>query len=91
MASYHKEFKSRVILGEYRTPKLVAWLLKHSGGLLKTQRQAAYVLLGFILFTLIAVPYFFFHISQIVQHPLIYTPASGTESGRGVGANTYYP
>lgn len=32
-------------LSALRTPKMVSWVFKHSGGTLKTERQAAYVLL----------------------------------------------
>lgn len=77
MAFHHKEYKSRTLLGEYQTPKMVLWLLKHSGGLLKTQRQAAYVLFGFILFTIIAVPYLTLNLNGVMQHPSVYAPAPG--------------
>ena len=91
MATHHKEYKSRVILGEYQTPKMVVWILKHSGGLLKTQRQAAYLLFGFVLFTLVAVPYLTLNISGIMQHPSIYAPAPGMMPGRGTDINTSRP
>ena len=70
----HKEYKSRAILGEYQTPKMVLWMLKHSGGILKTQQQAAYVLFFFILFTMVAVPYIVLRASGVIQHPQIYAP-----------------
>lgn len=38
-------YRSRAILGELQAPKMIAWVLRHSGGILKTERQAAYVLL----------------------------------------------
>ena len=75
MAIHHKEYKSRALLGEYRTPQMVIWMLKHSGGLLKTERQAAYMLVGFILFTIIAVPYILLGVIRITEHPSMYGPA----------------
>jgi hypothetical protein len=37
--------RSRVILGNFQKPKLIHWVLRYSSGLIKTERQAAYVLL----------------------------------------------
>ncbi len=39
-------YRSRAILGELQTPKMITWVLRHSGGTLKTERQAAYALLA---------------------------------------------
>lgn len=38
-------YRSRAILGELRAPKMVSWVFRHSGGALKTERQAGYLLL----------------------------------------------
>ena len=37
--------KSRRELG---TPKMVRWTIEHSGGLIRNEKQANYVLLGFV-------------------------------------------
>ncbi len=52
------EFKSRVILGEYRTPGMALWLMKHFPGIVKTERQAGSFLLvitGFVLLAMVGV------------------------------------
>ncbi|PIS17481.1 MAG: hypothetical protein COT59_00480 [Candidatus Nealsonbacteria bacterium CG09_land_8_20_14_0_10_42_14] len=35
------------------TPKIIRWLIKYSGGLIKNERQAFYVILGFIVLAII--------------------------------------
>lgn len=35
------------------TPKIIRWLIKYSGGLIGNEKQAAYVILGFIVFVVI--------------------------------------
>ncbi|MBI4224785.1 MAG: hypothetical protein HY617_00485 [Candidatus Sungbacteria bacterium] len=39
-------YRSRAILGDFRTPKMIVWVMQHSGGALKTERHAAYALLA---------------------------------------------
>lgn len=39
-------YRPRVILGQLQTPAMVSWVFRHSSGMLKTERQAAHVLLG---------------------------------------------
>lgn len=39
-------YRSRAILGDFRTPKMIVWVLRHSGGAIKTERHAAYALLA---------------------------------------------
>ncbi|MDI6603089.1 MAG: hypothetical protein QME57_03170 [Patescibacteria group bacterium] len=34
-------------------PKIVQWLIKYSGGLIKNEKQATYVLLGFVVLAII--------------------------------------
>ncbi|OGZ35500.1 MAG: hypothetical protein A3A94_02650 [Candidatus Portnoybacteria bacterium RIFCSPLOWO2_01_FULL_43_11] len=34
-------------------PKIIQWLIKYSGGLIKNENQAAYVLSGFVVLTII--------------------------------------
>ena len=35
------------------TPKIIQWVIKNSGGLVKNERQASYVLLSFIVLAVI--------------------------------------
>jgi hypothetical protein len=35
------------------TPKMIQWVMKHSGGLVKDEKQANYVLLAFVVVTVI--------------------------------------
>jgi hypothetical protein len=35
------------------TPKIIQWLIKYSGGLIKNERQAAYILIGFVVLAII--------------------------------------
>ena len=47
MEQHHTDnrgFKSRVILGEYRTPRMVVWLMKHFPEFIKNERQGGRVL-----------------------------------------------
>jgi hypothetical protein len=90
MPSHRQEYKSRALLGEYQTPQMVLWVLKHSRGMVKTQRQAAYLLFGFIIFTIIAVPYLTLPLSAVVQHPLISTLMPGAMPTGG-NTNMYQP
>jgi len=34
-------------------PKIIRWLIKYSGGLIRNEKQAAYVIFGFIVFVVI--------------------------------------
>jgi hypothetical protein len=42
------------------TPKIIQWLIKYSGGLIKDEKQAQYVLLGFIVLAIIVSLFLFF-------------------------------
>jgi len=35
------------------TPKIIQWVIKYSGGLIKDERQANYVLIGFVVVMII--------------------------------------
>lgn len=41
-------------------PKITQWLIKYSGGLIKNEKQAFYVILGFIVLTMIISFYLIF-------------------------------
>ena len=38
---------------EPQTPKIIQWTMKYSGGLIKNEKQANYVLLGFVALAII--------------------------------------
>ena len=42
------------------TPKIVQWVIKYSGGAVKDERQANYVLIGFVVVAIIVVFIFLF-------------------------------
>lgn len=42
------------------TPKIIRWLIKYSGGLIKNENQAAYVLIGFVALAVIVVLFLVF-------------------------------
>lgn len=41
------------------TPKIIRWLIKYSGGLIKNENQAAYVLIGFVVLAIIILLFLF--------------------------------
>ncbi len=47
-----ESFASRSTPGK-PTPKIIAWVVRNSGGYIKDGRQAAYVLVGFVVLSLI--------------------------------------
>ncbi|MFA4975410.1 MAG: hypothetical protein WC839_03065 [Candidatus Paceibacterota bacterium] len=42
------------------TPKMVQWVIKYSGGIIKEQRQAEYILLGFVVVAIVVSLFLFF-------------------------------
>ena len=40
-------------------PKIIRWIVKYSGGLIKNEKQAAYILLGFAILAIILVVFIF--------------------------------
>lgn len=42
------------------TPKIVQWVIKYSGGLVKDEKQANYVLLGFVVVAVVISLFFVF-------------------------------
>ncbi len=43
-----------------KTPKVIQWTMKYSGGLIKNKNQAQYVLLGFVILAIIISLFLFF-------------------------------
>ena len=46
---------------ETPTPKIVRWVIKYSGGAVKDERQANYVLIGFVVLAIITSLFLFFN------------------------------
>jgi len=42
------------------TPKIIQWVIKYSGGLVKDEKQAIYVLIGFVVVVIIISLFLFF-------------------------------
>ena len=42
------------------TPKIVQWVIKYSGGTVKDERQANYVLIGFVMLAIVISLFLFF-------------------------------
>jgi len=42
------------------TPKIIQWVIKYSGGLIKDERQASYVLIGFVAVAIVIVLFLIF-------------------------------
>ena len=42
------------------TPKIIQWVIKYSGGLVKDERQASYVLIGFVAVAIIVTLFLIF-------------------------------
>ena len=49
---------------ETAIPKIIQWTMKYSGGTIKDQRQAEYVLLGFVVLAIIISLFLFFGTSS---------------------------
>ena len=50
---FEDEQSQRLRSFQTTTPKIVGWVIKYSGGLVKDEKQANYVLLGFIVVAII--------------------------------------
>jgi len=48
-----KEYRVPRSYSSSETPKIVQWVIKYSGGLVKDKKQAQYVLLGFVVVVII--------------------------------------
>lgn len=48
-----EEFQRSARSFQTPTPKIVKWIIKYSGGAVKDERQANYILIGFVAMTII--------------------------------------
>ena len=55
---------------ETPTPKIVQWVIKYSGGAVKDERQANYVLIGFVVLAIIVSFFLFFGGSSSYQEKI---------------------
>ena len=78
-ASETGSYKAVKLYDETTTPKMVQLVMKYSGGSIKSQRTAEYVLLGLVIIMFVFSFYLFFGSNQGSNVPL---PA---------GANVVYP
>lgn len=51
------------------TPKMLEWVIKYSGGLIKNERQANFVLLVFVILSIILTLYVFFKSGPSTEPP----------------------
>lgn len=67
-------YRSRVILGERQTPRIITWAMKVGDGFIKTERQAAYVLFALVIISLIISAFLFFGGSGKQKAPRVTPP-----------------
>lgn len=48
-----QEFQYSVQSFQIPTPKIIEWVIKYSGGLVKDEKQASYILIGFVAVAII--------------------------------------
>jgi len=55
-----EEFQHSTRSFQAPTPKIVQWVINYSGGAIKDEKQASYVLVGFVVATIIVTLFFIF-------------------------------
>jgi len=55
-----EEFQRPVQSFQTQTPKIIQWVIKYSGGAIKDEKQADYVLIGFVALAVIVASTFMF-------------------------------
>jgi len=58
------------------TPKIIRWMMEYSGGLVKDENQADYVLIGFVVVAIVVSLFLFFGGSSNKTIP--FKPAAGS-------------
>ncbi|MDQ1299877.1 MAG: hypothetical protein QG636_545 [Patescibacteria group bacterium] len=56
----NEEFQRPVTSSQTQTPGIVGWVVKCSGGLIKNEKQAQYVLVGFLVVAIVFVAFLIF-------------------------------
>ncbi len=57
-----------------KTPKIIQWTIKYSGGLVKNKKQAIYVLMGFVILAVIVSLFLVFSECEQSQRETEYNP-----------------
>jgi len=71
------EFRRPVQSFQTQTPKIVQWVMRYSGGLVKDEKQASYVLIGFVVVAIIVSLFLMFDGGKSAGYPkdITITPA----------------
>lgn len=64
------------------TPKMIQWVIKYSGGLVKDEKQASYVLLGFVVLAVVVSLFLIFGGGNKQQKS--FTPGAEAPSQQGI-------
>ncbi len=70
---FNEEHES-MLLYHSDTPKIIQWVIKYSGGLIKNEKQANYILIGFIIIAIIVSLLIFFNNREVTKIHSITTP-----------------
>lgn len=49
----NEDFRRPVQSFQSKTPKIIDWVIEHSGGYIKDENQAGYVLVGFVILAIV--------------------------------------
>ncbi len=64
-----EEFRQPSQSFQESTPKITEWVMKHSGGMIKDDKQANYVLIGFVVVAIVISLFLFFGGKNASQKP----------------------
>ncbi|MFH1454738.1 MAG: hypothetical protein ABIF22_00195 [bacterium] len=64
-----EEFQQTAHSFQTSTPKIVQWVIKYSGGLVKDEKQASYVLIGFVTLAIVVSLFLFFGVVRSPSPP----------------------
>ena len=67
-----------------QSPKMVQWIIKHSGGYIKNDEQANYVLIGTVLLSVLTSFFLLFDFSSEPQQDFIILPEETVGSPQGM-------
>ena len=71
------EFQHSTRSFQTQTPKIVGWVIKYSGGYIKDERQANYVLIGFVVLAIGVSLFLIFGGSSSNNKKIPFVPAVG--------------
>ncbi len=73
-----EEFRQPSQSFQTTTPKITEWIMKHSGGMIKDEKQANYVLIGFVVVAIVISLFLFFG-GNSSNKKIPFVPAVGVE------------